>query len=179
MDVLRQRGYEGFLDGCDVSVEMLAEARRRWSRGPLPELHVIENAQAPFDAATFDLIVLCSVLHHVEPLSRDLVYQDVLCLLKPGGCLCIFEHNPYNPLTQWVVKHTPIDKNVALLPPREVQAGVAEAGALGVQTEYLLFFPPRWRLLRPLERFLHFLPCGAQYAVWAETKPRDGLPSGR
>ena len=165
MDVLRQRGYEGFLAGCDVSVEMLAEARRRWSRGPVPELHAIEDAQAPFDAATFDLIVLCSVLHHVEPSSRHLVYQDVLRLLKPGGCVCIFEHNPYNPLTQWVVKHTPIDKNVVLLAPREVRAGVIEAGASGVQTQYLLFSPPRWKLPRPLDRAFSWLPLGAQYVV--------------
>ena len=134
------------------------------------QLSLIENARAPFDAATFDIVILCSVLHHVEPSSRHLVYQDVMRLLNPGGCACIFEHNPCNPVTQWVVKHTPIDKNVVLLHPGEVRAGATRAGASRVSTQYLVFFPPRWKRLRPVEQFLHRLPCGAQYAVWAETE---------
>ncbi len=174
MDVLRERGFAGYLAGCDVSATMLAEARRRWVRGPMPQLCAIENAQALFAPATFDIVVVSSVLHHVEPSSRPLVYQDVLRLLKPGGCVCIFEHNPYNPLTQWVVRHTAIDKNAVLLRPAEVRTSLARAGATQLDTQYLMFFPPRCRQLRGLEKLLHRVPCGAQYAVWAESQRSRG-----
>jgi SAM-dependent methyltransferase len=167
LSVLRQRAYAGFLAGCDVSAEMLAEARRRWSLGPQPQLSVIENGQAPFDAAQFDLVVVSAVLHHVERSSRPVVYRDVLRLLKPGGCVCIFEHNPYNPLTQWVVRHTAIDKNATLLRPAEVRAGLTGAGATRSETHYLMFSPPNWKICRPLDRSLSWLPLGAQYAVFA------------
>ncbi len=166
LSVLRQRGCAGHLAGCDVSAEMLAEARRRWSQGPPPQLSVIEDGRAPFEAAQFDLVVLSAVLHHVEPSSRPRVYQDVLRLVKPGGCACIFEHNPYHPLTQWVVRHTAIDKNAVLLAPGEVRAGTTRAGASRVSTRYLLFFPPRWKRLRPWSNFsriclaVRSTPCG-------------------
>lgn len=165
--VLRQAGFAGSLAGCDVSAGMLTEAGRRWSSGPLPELAVIEQGVAPFDSARFDIVVLSAVLHHVEPPVRHLVYADALRLLKPDGRVCIFEHNPYNPVTRWVVQRTPIDRNAQLLYPGEVKAGLAEAGASRLTTQYIMFFPPRWKLFRPVERRLHWLPCGAQYAVWA------------
>jgi SAM-dependent methyltransferase len=171
MRVLRQRGYEGFLAGCDVSAEMLGEASRRWSEGAPPPLSVLEDGRAPFDDATFEVVVLCSVLHHVEPLCRFLVYEDAVRLLKPGGCVCVFEHNPFHPLAQWVVRHTPIDQNAVLLRPAEVRTNLEKVGATPSPTEYLLFSPPRWTLLRRLEPLLGRVPCGAQYAVCAERKP--------
>ena len=165
LSVLRRRGYAGLLAGCDVSAAMLAEARRRWSTGPLPCLSVMENGRAPWESQ-FDLVVMSAVLHHVEPSSRPQVYEDALRLVKPGGQLCVFEHSPFNPVTQWVVRHTPIDEHAVLLRPAEVRRGLARAGVSRSDTRYLMFFPPRWQFCRPLEGAISWLPLGAQYVVW-------------
>lgn len=165
--VLRRLGFAGTLVGCDVSAQMLKEARRRWREGALPELAEMPDACAPFRDHEFDLVLLSAVLHHVEPPQRGRTYADALRVLKPGGLLCVFEHNPINPLARWVVRRTPIDRNAVLLTPGEVRAGLASAGARKTRTDYLMFFPPRLTWLRGLERLLHWLPCGAQYVVVA------------
>jgi SAM-dependent methyltransferase len=166
LGVLRRQGYAGGLAGCDVSTAMLAEAQRRWSSGPPPQLSVIEDGRVPW-GSQFDLVVASAVLHHVEPSLRPAVYRDLLRLVKRGGCVCVFEHNPLNLVTGWVVRHTAIDKNAILLRPAEVRASLAEAGATRLGTEYLIFFPPRWRFFRTLERGLSWSPLGAQYVVCA------------
>ena len=52
--------------------------------------------------------------------------------LRPKGRIYIFEHNPFNPVTRWVVKHTAIDRNAVLLKPAEVRTGLHAAGAITV-----------------------------------------------
>ena len=88
--------------------------------------------------------------------------------MKPGGRVYVFEHNPLNPVTNWVVKHTPIDQNAILLRAGEVTRGLKEAGFEGVGTSYQMFFPPRLRFLRGVENLLRWLPFGGQYAVWGK-----------
>jgi dolichol-phosphate mannosyltransferase len=165
--VLRRREVRGSLAGCDVSSEMLREAARLWQQGPLPTLHAMNDMLAPFDDEEFDIVVVSSVLHHVVPEQRARTYADIMRLVKPGGHVYVFEHNPYNPVTQWVVRRTPIDKNAALLRSAEVHTGLEKAGASGLETHYIMFSPPRLKFCRPLDRALSWLPLGAQYVVSA------------
>lgn len=167
LKILVRRGFSGDIVGCDVSREMLKQATKRWDAGPLPLLRPMEDILAPFGNAEFDLVVVSSVLHHVPVDQRERTYADIKRLLKPGGHVCVFEHNPYNPVTQWVVRHAPIDKNAVLLRPDEVRAGLVKAGASRVETEYIMFLPPRLKLCRLLDRVLYWLPLGGQYVVFA------------
>jgi SAM-dependent methyltransferase len=168
LSVLRRRGFADALAGCDVSREMVKEAQSRLNMEKAVELRPMIDAKAPFDGGEFDVVVLSSVLHHVDLASRNNTYADALRVLKPQGRIYIFEHNPFNPVTRWVVKHTAIDKNAVLLTPAAVRKGLRTAGAMLVRTSYLMFFPPRWTHCRRLERLLHWLPCGGQYVVKAE-----------
>jgi hypothetical protein len=88
-------------------------------------------------------------------------------VLRRGGRIYVFEHNPFNPLTQWVVRHSPIDENAVLLRPSEVRLGLGRAGASAVRTDYIMFTPPRLRFLRPIDKALAWLPLGGQYVVSA------------
>jgi hypothetical protein len=87
-------------------------------------------------------------------------------VLKAGGRCYVFEHNPYNPVTRWVVARTPIDRQAILLSSREVRAGLAAAGMRRIRVEHLMFFPPKWRWAQPLEQALRWLPFGGQYVVF-------------
>jgi hypothetical protein len=89
-------------------------------------------------------------------------------VLKAGGHCYVFEHNPYHPVTRWVVARTPIDRQAILLPSREARAGLAAAGLCHIRVEHLMFFPPKWRWAQPLEQALRWLPCGGQYVVFGE-----------
>jgi len=168
LHVLRRLGFLGVLHGCDISMGMLAEASRTWSAGAIPGFAQCVHGTLPYADATFDVVLAIAVFHHIVPCLRETSYTEMARVLKSGGRCYVFEHNPYNPVTRWVVARTPIDQHAILLPSSEVRAGLAAAGLGNICTEYLMFFPPKWHWTRPLERALRWLPGGGQYVAFGE-----------
>jgi SAM-dependent methyltransferase len=172
MRVLAELGARAAFSGCDVSNGMLAEAARRWpgELGAAPSLAAQDGARAPFADGQFDIATVSAVLHHVPVAGRPAVYAELGRVLKPGGRLYVFEHNPRNPLVRHVIARTPIDENAILLDANEVQAGLLDSARYEIETDYLMFMPPGITFLRFVDRALAWLPLGAQYAV-AARKP--------
>jgi SAM-dependent methyltransferase len=166
--LMAEAGLRLDLAGCDISAAMLQETTRHWPAGiPGPTLYQQDGAHAPLPPESVDLIVISAVLHHVPPPDRPMVYAELHRLLRPGGRLVVFEHNPLNPVTRYVVAHTPIDQNAILLRAREVCSALSEIPFADLKTDYLMFLPPRLEAVVPLQRALGWLPLGAQYAVTA------------
>ena len=172
LHLLGNAGFTGSLEGCDVSAEMLEQARARWPAGgePVP-LHHVKQQQTTLESESFDVITASCVLHHVMPADRDGVLAEIARMLKPGGRLVIFEHNPLNPLTRWMVSRSPLDVNAVLLDAGEGRELASRAGLSVVRRDYILFAPPRLSWLRPLEKLVPWLPLGVQYALAAEKPP--------
>ncbi|HEV8539743.1 MAG TPA: class I SAM-dependent methyltransferase [Nitrospiraceae bacterium] len=116
-------------------------------------------------AAQYDVIVLSNVLHHVTSSARQAMMRAIGERLAKGGRLVVFEHNPLNPVTRWIVKRSGLDEDAVLVPRRETAALLAAAGMRVVRRSYIVFFPRPLAWLRRLERFLSPCPLGAQYAV--------------
>jgi SAM-dependent methyltransferase len=172
MRVLAELGARGSFTGCDVSDGMLAEAGKRWPRrlGPPPALAPQDGARTPFADGQFDIATISAVLHHVPAAGRPAVYAELGRVLRPGGRLYVFEHNPRNPLVRYVIARTPIDENAILLDAREVQDGLLGSGRYELEADYLMFMPPGIPWLGFVDRTLAWLPLGAQYVV-AARKP--------
>ena len=126
-----------------------------------------EGARTPFADGQFDILTISAVLHHVPVAERPAVYAELGRVLKPGGRIYVFEHNPRNPLVRYVVARTPIDRNAILLDSDEVRHGLLDAARYDLETDYLMFMPPGLAVLRPIDRILAWLPLGAQYVVVA------------
>ena len=77
----------------------------------------------------------------------------------------IYEHNPFNPMTLHAVNSCPFDENAVLLKRSQVRNVLREGGMEVVMQEYRVYFPAFLKLLRPLEKYLGWLPLGAQYFV--------------
>jgi SAM-dependent methyltransferase len=150
------------LDGFDVSQDSIRK------------VEPILTAQGTFTcdwsqlARDYQLIVIANVMHHIPPQQRKDVIQKLADRLKPGGSLAIFEHNPANPLTRWVVEHCPFDDDAILLPPAETRGYVNDAQLSLKKRDYIVFLPHFLAWLRPLEPWLSWLPMGAQYVMVAE-----------
>ena len=169
MRVLATLGARADFTGCDVSSGMLAEVARRWpaAQGAPPTTAPQDGARTPFADGQFDIATISAVLHHVPVGERPAVYAELGRVLKPGGRLYVFEHNPRNPLVRYVIARTPIDENAILLDAREVHHGLLGSARYEFDTDYLMFMPPGLAFLRPLDRALAWLPLGAQYVVAA------------
>jgi len=135
--------------------------------GPAPALAVQEGARTPFAGGQFDIVTISAVLHHVPPAERQAVYRELGRVLKPGGRIYVFEHNPRNPLVRYVIARTPIDENAILLDEKEVRHGLLDSARYDIASNYLMFMPPGITFLRGVDRLLAWLPLGAQYVVAA------------
>lgn len=116
----------------------------------------------------YALIIISNVMHHIMLEKRLGTVTKLRERLSAGGRLIMFEHNPLNPLTRWVVGHCPFDRDAALLPSREAEAYLVRSGLHIKRRDYIVFFPRVLSWLRFLEPFLRRVPLGAQYALVAE-----------
>ena len=166
LKILRRRGFSGQLSGCDISQRMLEEAELRWEDAiSLPQFQWLNQKQLPYHDAVFDIIIVSAVLHHIPVEARKGILKEIARVLKPKGWLYIFEHNLYNPITRWVVKHTPIDRGALLMSAGELHTLLMYLPLTVIRTEYLMFFPPRWHWLWFVEDYLRWMPLGGQFVV--------------
>jgi SAM-dependent methyltransferase len=115
----------------------------------------------------FDLILVALVFHHIEPRLRTNVMRDIVNLLAEEGNIFIFEHNPYNPVTRYLVNTCVFDDDAVLLNKRELFKLLIEANLSINAWRYTLFFPSFLKKLRFLEPILGYLPFGGQYFIKA------------
>lgn len=139
-------------------------------RATLPDqvsFHSYDGKYLPAAMGRFDLIFTSCVFHHIpEDLHIPLLTQ-IRQHLAPGGMFMLFEHNPWNPMTQHAVKNCPFDENAVLISAPEMRRRLMKSGFNQIRTDYRIFFPGPLALLRPLERALAWLPMGAQYSLTA------------
>jgi SAM-dependent methyltransferase len=150
------------LHGVDVSPAMVERARET---NPEVGYAVSEPGRLPFDDGRFDLAFAVCVLHHVDRADRLPLVRETARVVRGGGLVAVFEHNPLNPLTRRVVRDCAFDEGVELLPRRELEALLRAVGLEVVSAHYLLVFPWRGRVFEAAERALTALPLGAQYVV--------------
>jgi ubiquinone/menaquinone biosynthesis C-methylase UbiE len=157
----------GKLSGIDVSAECLVTARQRH---PEVTYSHFDGLRIPFEDSSFDLAFAICVYHHVPETMRPQLTQDVFRVLKPGGRLVIFEHNPLNPLTMRVVNNCSFDADAVLLKHKDARGLLEAARFTQVKARSILSVPAASRVMRQVDRAFSLLPLGAQfYAVG--TKP--------
>ncbi len=126
-----------------------------------------DGAHIPFPAEHFDIAYAMCVFHHISHADHVALLRELSRVIKPGGSLFIFEHNPLNPLTVRVVNTCPFDENAHLIRGHEMKRRMLSGGFAHAKTRYRVFFPHFLRGLRPMEGALSRLPLGGQYYVRA------------
>ncbi len=117
----------------------------------------------PFPDARFDIAFAACVFHHIDQKEHIYYLKEFYRILKPNGIAIVYEHNPLNPLTIKAVDTCPFDKDAKLINALSMRKLMNNAGFNRTYVKYRIFFPNILYLLRPLERFLTWLPFGAQY----------------
>jgi len=148
------------LSGIDVSSESIKIAK---SRNADVSYSDFDGARIPIEAASFDVVFAVCVFHHVPLNGRDRLIQEARRVLRAGGIMVIFEHNPINPLTMRVVNRCVFDKDAILLKSREAETLLVDGGFQDVRSRFILTIPSFNKMTRALDQAFGRLPVGAQY----------------
>jgi hypothetical protein len=85
---------------------------------------------------------------------------------RPGGLICIIEHNPLNPMTRLAVMRCEFDRDAILLGARASCRLLAASGLREIGARHFLLLPWETRPARRIEAALSSVPLGAQYGAF-------------
>jgi SAM-dependent methyltransferase len=114
---------------------------------------------------SIDLAYCNGVFHHIPLDMRSSAVQYIYARLRPGGMFSLWENNPWNPGTRYVMAQCVFDHDAITIPPPQAKALLRQQGFEIVRTDYCFFFPRFLGALRFLEARLSRFPLGAQYQI--------------
>ena len=147
--------------GLDVSRRSIELAKTRHEAEGIRFFTFEEYAPA----ADIDLAYCNGVFHHIPPAERDQAVSHIYRALRPGGLLALWENNPWNPGTRYVMSKCAFDRNAITHSPPQTAKLVQRHGFQVLRTDFCFFFPRALRWFRILEPSLAGVPLGAQYLV--------------
>lgn len=151
------------IEGIDVSSESIQVAQRRNLSNAT--FQVYDSITIPFEDNAFDRIFIAGVLHHISFNQHDRLIKEMYRVLKKNGKILLYEHNPLNPLTRYLVKTCVFDKDAKLLLPWYTKK-LLQRNKLNIENlQYIIFFPRKGFLSKLifLEKYLQWIPLGGQY----------------
>ena len=153
----------GRIHGVDVSSECVARAAADNSSA---SYQTYDGSQLPIGDGAFDVVTAICVAHHVPLADRVTFFSELKRVARPGGLVCVIEHNPFNPVTRLSVMRCEFDKDAILLRRSDTLSLLRGAGLQAVASRYFVFLPSTAPWALAIERGLATLPLGAQYAAF-------------
>lgn len=156
--------------GIDISKESINIAKQKYGSCKNVSFSTYNGRKIPYEDGCFDIVFIACVMHHINYRNHKKIIKECMRVLKSGGKLVIFEHNPYNPLTVKTVKDCPFDEDAVLMSSKYLKRLVKYIGFRKVNTRYTIFVPRIGMLerLAVFEKYLYKLPIGGQYYIIAE-----------
>jgi SAM-dependent methyltransferase len=152
----------GSLHGVDLSAEALDAAR---AENPGVDYRLGDGRDLPFGDRAFDLVFAVNVVQ-LLPRGEELHFlAGMRRVVRGGGLVVVFEHNPLNPATRLVVRRHGAVERGRLLSRRRLRALFEAARLDVVESKYVVLLPAEGDRVVRLERALGGAPLGAQYYV--------------
>src|SRR5215471_537948 len=156
---IASEGYDVF--GVDLSAAMVGKARERGLSGT----YAAVTTALPFADDSFDLALTVATLHHLETPERvATTVSEMGRVVKRGGFVVLWDHNPSNPYWPILMKRVPQDSGDERLVPREELLRATRASGLYVHKVLRSGFTPDFlpaRLMTPwrwVERLVEITP---------------------
>jgi SAM-dependent methyltransferase len=163
------------LQGVDVSAACVETAKQA---NPGVDYAIYSGTELPFEDRAFDFTLAVCVMHHVPPAQWPAFMTEMVRVTKPGGLVCIIEHNPWNPLTRLAVARCEFDRDAVLLRAGETENLMSGAGLDEPASQFFLLLPSGKSLARAMEARLAALPFGAQYMTLGARPAQANIAAG-
>jgi len=150
----------GSVTGIDVSQACIETAR---SRNPAVTYDVYDGDRLPYGDGAFSVAYCVCVVHHVPPASWQKFAGELARVVRPGGMVVVYEHNPWHPLTRKVVNDCAFDRDAVLIAMPAMRVLLRNAGCVKVSTRSILTLPPGHAIFERLDGLFSHLPFGSQY----------------
>lgn len=154
--------------GYDISKKSLYLAKEKYAE--MKNIYFINELPKE---QKYDLIIVANVFHHINPDERINSFFKIKELLNPDGKIVVFEHNPFNPLTRYIVSTCPFDLDAKLIWLHNFIEMALRCGMEAELKRYILFFPWSPKLFRNIECLLKCVPLGAQYMLSLAKKKKS------
>ena len=141
---------------------MLEEAKKRHIKGLTP-FKLFEMDEFLNSKKKYEIITICCVVHHINPLEWENTVASLSKKLSKGGVLVILEHNPLNPITCWVVSKTDIDINAILIKHRNAERLMDKTGLKNIKSKSFMFVPPGNGIADLVDKMFGWTMLGGQY----------------
>jgi SAM-dependent methyltransferase len=150
-----------FVLGVDTSARSIELAKQVFGGGRSEFVQISQYEPGE----NLDLAYCNGVLHHIPPAERDHAVSYIWRSLRPGGIIALWENNPWNPGTRYVMSRIPFDRDAITLTPPEAVALLKRGGFEVLGTDSLFLFPKFLSSLRWIEPLVSRIPIGGQYQV--------------
>jgi len=148
--------------GIDISSKSLSVAQQTYGCSRARWL-LVEQYEP---SERVDLVYCNGAFHHIPPNERAAVVKYIFNSLRPGGLFALWENNPWNPGTRYVMSQCPFDQDAITLTAPEARRLVRQGAFEVLRTDFLFIFPRALHWWRGLEPLVSRLPFGAQYQVF-------------
>jgi SAM-dependent methyltransferase len=147
--------------GVDISMKSLEVARAKYAASNAQ--FILMDEYQP--AGEFDLAFCNGVFHHISLDKRAEAISYIYRALCQKGIFALWENNPWNPGTRYIMAKIPFDKDASPVSHLEARRLLQAGGFEILSTTFLFIFPHILSWFRIFEPFLARLPLGAQYQV--------------
>lgn len=167
-------GYESLI-GVDTSFQSLSVARLKY--GSEDTQFEAFNDYRPVEDR--DLVFCNGVFHHIPVAERAAGLDYVYRSLRPSGLFCVWENNPWNPGTRYVMSRIPFDRDAIPVAPHQMARLLEASGFQVLSRDFLFIFPRALRWFRWIEPHVNRLPLGAQYQyLCRKNQTKDSVLEG-
>ena len=155
------------INGIDVSEKSIQVAEER--KLPNASFSLYNGTHVILPDQSIDIVFIAGVLHHVDFSLHQTIIKEIYRVLKVGGRLYLFEHNPLNPITRYLVKTCIFDVDAKLLKNQYTTKLLHQNGLQVDKKQFIIFFPRKgiFKYFIFLEKYLIWLPFGGQYFITA------------
>ncbi len=155
---------QAIYQGTDLSDKMVQEAQALNNGADV--FHAMKSQQ--WRQGAYDIILAANVFHHIPHTEHVSILKELRSLLTRQGKFILWEHNPWNPFTQKIVKDCVFDEDAVLVSPLQSKRLGRKTGFSKMRIVFTTFFPKSLAFMTVLEPWLEWLPLGGQYLLVAE-----------